>query len=292
MSKVANAFFLAFQHLAPKQLITRAAGYLADRPMGEFTTFVINRFINRYSVDMDLAAEPSPSSYETFNRFFTRPLREGVRPVDPRDDAVVFPVDGAVSQAGRIQNGRIIQAKGFDYSLNTLLGGDRSVSAPFQDGSFITVYLSPKDYHRVHMPFDGRLMKTVFVPGRLYSVNPLTVSSIDGIFARNERVVCIFDTAFGPMALVMVGATVVGSMETVWAGQIRGKTIAVTDHAPENRCFRKGEEIGRFRLGSTVICCFPKDVIRFEESVKELAVTQMGGIMARLISGSSESKQA
>ena len=276
MSKFSDAAFLAFQYAAPKRLLTNAAGLLADRRLGWLTTFIIGRFISRYGIDMDIAAKEKAGDYETFNSFFTRALKDGARPVDSDPESVVFPVDGTVSQSGTVTQGRIIQAKGFDYSLNTLLGGDRRISAPFQDGTFVTIYLSPKDYHRVHIPFDGKLKKTVFVPGKLYSVNPLTASSINSLFAINERLICIFETAFGDMAVVLVGATIVGSMETVWDGTARGKKVEVRDFSDKDIVFGKGDEIGRFKLGSTVICVFPKDTVRLSESISPFLATQMG----------------
>lgn len=281
MSKFSDAAFIAFQYAAPKRLLTSAAGFLADRRLGWLTTLIVSRFISRYGIDMDIAAKEKAGDYETFNSFFTRALKDGVRPVDSDPQSLVFPVDGTVSQSGNVALGRIIQAKGFDYSLNTLLGGDRSISDPFQDGTFITIYLSPKDYHRVHIPFDGKLKRTVFVPGKLYSVNPLTASNINSLFAINERLVCIFETAFGDMAVVLVGATIVGSMETVWDGAAKGKQIEIRDFSDKDIVFAKGDEIGRFKLGSTVICVFPKNTVKLSDGISPFLATQMGVAMGK-----------
>jgi phosphatidylserine decarboxylase len=282
MSKISNSVFIFFQHLAPKHLITKAAGFLADKKLGWFTTLVIRRYVKHYGIDMELAEKSNPLDYETFNSFFTRALKPEIRPVDPSAETVVFPVDGTVSQAGKIMSGRIIQAKGFDFSVNTLTGGRRSDSDLLRDGSFITIYLSPKDYHRVHIPFAGRLKKMIFIPGRLYSVNPLTVSSINEIFSRNERLVSVFETDFGDMYVVLVGATIVGSMETVWAGTVKGTEIKEWDYSAQNISFNKGDEIGRFKLGSTVICCFPKDTVEFGSEIKPYAATRMGTVMGKI----------
>ncbi len=276
MSKFSEYVFLLFQHTAPKHLITKAVGVLADKQLGWFTTFVIKRFIRHYGVNMEIAEKSNPSDYETFNSFFTRALKQDARAIDSSDGSLVFPVDGTVSRLGKIESGRIIQAKGFDYSINTLLGGDRKDSDTLRDGSFITIYLSPKDYHRVHIPCAGKLKKMIFIPGKLYSVNPLTVSHINDIFARNERVVCVFETDFGDMYMVLVGATVVGSMETVWAGTVKEKTIETWDYSDRNITFKKGDEIGRFKLGSTVICCFPKNTVEFDKEIKPFSSTMMG----------------
>ncbi len=283
MSKISDSLFILFQYISPKRLISRLAGVLADQQLGSFTTFVINRFVKHYGVDLSYAVKEKTSDYDTFNNFFTRELKPESRPVDQQEKSIVFPADGAISQFGTIANGRIIQAKGYDYSLNTLLGGDRSVSDPLQNGQFITIYLSPKDYHRVHIPVDGKLIQTVFIPGALYSVNPLTASSIEGLFTKNERLVCMFETAVGPMAVVLVGATIVGSIETVWGGTIREKQVVVTNYKDQNLVFKKGDEIGRFKLGSTVICCFAPNQIAFNENMLPCEITQMGCQMGTML---------
>ena len=206
------------QYLLPKRALTQLAGALARRPLGGFTQSSIRRFVARYGVDMSEAAEPDIACYATFNDFFTRALKEGARPLADAD--FICPVDGAISQFGRIEGDQIFQAKGHRYSTQALVGGDAELAAKFEDGEFATLYLSPRDYHRIHMPCYGRLQRMIHVPGELFSVNPTTARGVPGLFARNERVVCVFDTAFGPMVLTLVGATVVGSMATTWHGVV------------------------------------------------------------------------
>jgi phosphatidylserine decarboxylase len=226
---------------------------------------VIRRFVARYGVDMSEAADPRIESYPTFNEFFTRPLRAGARPLAGAE--WTCPVDGAISQFGRIEAGRIFQAKGHDYSATALVGGDAALAAQFENGHFATLYLSPKDYHRIHMPREGRLRRMVHVPGKLYSVNPVTARGVPGLFARNERVVCVFDGAAGPFVMVLVGATIVGSMATVWHGVVNPPRPGVPrewayDEPPV--VLRQGEEMGRFLLGSTVVMLFREGTIRFD----------------------------
>ncbi|OOG27118.1 phosphatidylserine decarboxylase [Thioalkalivibrio denitrificans] len=216
-------------------------------------------FIRRYGVDMSEAAETRPEAYPSFNAFFTRALRPDARPLDDDPTALLSPADSTVSALGRISEGRIIQAKGRDFSLETLLGGDAARAQPFRNGHFITLYLSPRDYHRVHMPAAGRLCETVYVPGRLFSVAPHTVRTIPNLFARNERVACLFDTERGPLASIMVGAINVGSIELVWAGEVtpprHDPTVTRHDDRPVE--LPRGAEMGRFNMGSTVILLLP-----------------------------------
>ena len=284
--KISNAVFLLFHYIAPKTLISRLAGKLASAKMGKFTTSFIKFFVKHYQVDLSMAEKTNPEDYATFNEFFTRALKPEARPVNNDENTLVFPADGTISQFGAIEQGRIIQAKGFDFSANTLLGGDRSVSELFREGKFITIYLSPKDYHRVHRPFTGQLLKMILILAKFYSLNPLTASNIDSLFARNERVVCLFKTSFGPMAVTLVGATIVASIETVWAGvvapAINGDKTAVYDYSSQNIVLEKGAELGRFLLGSTVICCFPKNTMEFDDSLKKLLPTQCGQTMGTL----------
>jgi phosphatidylserine decarboxylase len=220
---------------------------------------VVRWFIRRYGVDMSEAAEPRPEAYPSFNAFFTRALRPDARPVDRDPDALLSPADSTVSALGRISEGRIIQAKGRDYSLENLLGGDTARAEPFRNGHFITLYLSPRDYHRVHMPAAGRLCETVYVPGRLFSVAPHTVRTIPNLFARNERVACLFDTERGPLVSIMVGAINVGSIELVWAGEVTPPRhdLTVTRYDDQPVQLPRGAEMGRFNLGSTVILLLP-----------------------------------
>ncbi|MGB5208657.1 MAG: archaetidylserine decarboxylase, partial [Azonexus sp.] len=251
------------QYLIPKQALTILAGKLAGAEAGGLTTSIIRWFVGRYGVNMAEAANPDIASYACFNEFFTRPLREGVRPLAAAD--LVCPVDGAISQFGAIERDQIFQAKGHSYSTTALVGGDRELAARFADGSFATLYLSPRDYHRIHMPCDGRLIRMIHVPGALFSVNPTTVRGVPGLFARNERVVCVFDSAHGPFVLTLVGATIVGSMATVWHGVVnppRPGRLRDWRYADQQLEFGQGAEMGRFLLGSTVVMLFPKGAVQ------------------------------
>ena len=270
------------QYLLPKQALTALAGRFASARAGGLTTSVIRRFVARYRVDMSEAANPDIASYATFNDFFTRALRDGARPL--ADAAVVSPVDGAVSQLGPIEHDQIFQAKGHRYSTTALLGGDAALAAQFDHGSFATIYLSPRDYHRIHMPCDGRLTRMVHVPGDLFSVNPITARGVPGLFARNERVVCLFDTPLGPMALVLVGATIVGSMATVWHGQVNPPRVGEVrswDYAGQQIVLRKGQEMGRFLLGSTVVLLFQKDAVQFQPDWNAARAVRLGEAMGQ-----------
>lgn len=252
------------QYLLPKQALTTLAGGFARSESGALTTAAIRWFAGRYGVDMAEAAEPDLARYASFNDFFTRALRSDARPLATSER--ICPVDGAVSLCGAIDGERIIQAKGHDYSVSALLGGDAAMAAPFVNGSFATIYLSPRDYHRIHMPCAGRLVRMLHVPGALFSVNPATVRGVPGLFARNERVACLFDGDRGPFAMVLVGATIVGSMATVWHGRVnppRPGVIRSWDYAregPEAVRLTQGAEMGRFLLGSTVVMLFPTRV--------------------------------
>ncbi len=227
-------------------------------------------FVHRFGVDMSEAEEPDPLAYPCFNSFFTRPLRPGARPLPTNPDAVCCPADGIVSATGRIDDDRIIQAKGHDYSLTALLGGDEERAAAFRDGGFITVYLSPRDYHRVHMPLTGVLRETVHVPGRLFSVGRHTVKTIPGLFARNERIACLFRTRSGPMAVVLVGAINVASIETVWAGEItppRARGVRARSHPADAVRLERGAELGRFNMGSTAIVLFGPGMVDLDPTL-------------------------
>lgn len=245
-----------------------------------FKDLLIGRFVRRFPVKLGEAVESDPFAYENFNAFFTRALRDGVRPVAAEPGAVVSPVDGTVYQAGRIDGTRIIQAKGQDFSAVELLGGTPSAAAPFHDGGFATIYLAPHDYHRIHIPVAGTLRRTIHIPGRLFSVNPPTVRAVPRVFARNERVACIFDTDAGPLAVVMVGALFVGSIETVWQGEVTPPSPADVrrwnHEGPEAGAFARGDEIGRFNMGSTVILLFGRDRVRWDERLRPQARVRMG----------------
>jgi len=252
------------QYLLPKQALTAVAGRIASARGGALTTALITWFVRRYGVNMAEAANPAPGSYTTFNDFFTRALQDQARPL--ADAALICPVDGAISQFGRIDGQQIFQAKGHHYSSTALVGGDGALAAQFDNGSFATLYLSPKDYHRIHMPCDGRLLRMIYVPGDLFSVNPATARHVPGLFARNERVVCVFESAHGPFALVLVGATIVGSMATVWHGVVNARRTgrrSEWSYADQNVNLRQGQEMGRFLLGSTVVLLFAQGALRF-----------------------------
>ena len=247
------------QHLLPKQALTSLAGVLARARGGAATTAAIRAFVGRYGVNMAEAAQPDPAAYPTFNEFFTRALQPGVRPLAQAD--LICPVDGAISQFGPIDGDRIFQAKGHHYTTQALVGGDGALAAHFHQGLFATLYLSPRDYHRIHMPCAGRLLRMIHVPGDLFSVNPATAQGVPGLFARNERVVCVFDSDAGPWVLVLVGATIVGSMATVWHGVVnppRPGTVREWTYHDQDIRLAQGQEMGRFLLGSTVVMLFPR----------------------------------
>ena len=269
------------QYLLPKQALTVLAGKLASARAGGLTTSVIRWFVGRYGVNMAEAANPDIASYASFNEFFTRPLRDGVRPLATAD--FICPVDGAISQFGVIERDQIFQAKGHSYSTTALVGGDQALAALFENGSFATLYLSPRDYHRIHMPCDGRLTRMIHVPGALFSVNPTTARGVPGLFARNERVVCAFDSPHGPFVLVLVGATIVGSMATVWHGVVnppRPGHLREWQYADRQIAFRQGDEMGRFLLGSTVVMLFPKGVAQFNREWAPARPVRLGETMA------------
>ena len=247
------------------------------------TTRLIRWFVGRYNVNMDEALDPDITHYTSFNDFFTRALRPDARPLAQAD--YVCPVDGRISQFGSIDKDQIFQAKGHNFSTTALVGGDAALAAQFEHGSFANLYLSPRDYHRIHMPCDGRLTRMIYVPGELFSVNPTTARGIPGLFARNERVVCVFDTANGPFVMTLVGATIVGSMATVWHGVVNPpRTGQVRDwsYANDNVVLKQGEELGRFLLGSTVVMLFPKDTVQFNANWQPAGPVQLGEVMGNL----------
>ncbi len=253
------------QYCLPKQALTALAGKLANLKGGRLTTAVIRWFVKRYQVNMAEAENPDIASYATFNAFFTRPLKQGIRPLAAAD--FVCPVDGAISQFGTIQSGQIFQAKGHEYSTLALLAGHPALATVFQHGLFACLYLSPKDYHRIHMPCNGTLKSMTYVPGDLFSVNPLTAQNIPNLFARNERVVCEFTSEkHGTFVLVLVGATIVGSMATTWHGVVnppRIGRIQTWGYEGQNIHLKQGEEMGKFLLGSTVVMLFENERFAF-----------------------------
>ena len=294
------------QYVLPKRGLTAFAGRVASRERGATTTRLVRWFVRKYGVDMSEAANADITSYASFNDFFTRALKPGARPLD--DAALICPVDGTISQLGAIEHDQIVQAKGHRYSTTALVGGDEALAARFDHGSFATLYLSPKDYHRIHMPCEGRLTRMIHVPGALFSVNPTTARGVPGLFARNERVVCVFESErFGSFVLVLVGATIVGSMATVWHGVVnapRVSRIREWRYGDSEVRLGRGEEMGRFMLGSTVVLLFgrsaglafnsdwhPGTPIRMGESMLD-ATSAAASVSASALSSASTSASA
>lgn len=272
------------QYLLPKQALTALAGRFARARAGRCTTAAIRWFVRHYQVNMAEAANPDVRSYQSFNEFFTRALQNGARPM--ANAPWVSPVDGAVSQLGNILQDQIFQAKGHYYSIRALVGGDIALAALFAQGSFATLYLSPRDYHRIHMPCAGTLRRMIYVPGDLFSVNPRTARAVPGLFARNERVVCLFDTAHGPMLLTLVGATIVGSMATSWHGVInppRGKELREWHYPAGEVSLPQGSEMGRFLLGSTVVLLFPRNTMEFDPQWAAAYPVHLGQTMGQAV---------
>jgi phosphatidylserine decarboxylase len=266
----------------PKRLMTQFGGVIASMRAGSVTTAIIRWFVGKYGVNMAEAADPDIRNYTSFNDFFTRALKDDARPLARAE--LVCPVDGAISQFGAIEADQIFQAKGHRFSTTALLGGDAALAEKFQNGLFATLYLSPRDYHRIHMPCAGRLVRMVYVPGDLFSVNPVTARGVPGLFARNERVVCVFDSNRGPFVLVLVGATIVGSMATTWHGVVNpprtGKPRS-WDYAGQAIDFKQGDEMGRFLLGSTVVVLFPKGRFAFNDAWAPERPVCLGEVMGQ-----------
>ncbi|UUL82344.1 archaetidylserine decarboxylase [Sphingomonas qomolangmaensis] len=272
---------ILLQHLLPKQQLTVFAGRVAGARGSALTPRLIRWFVRRYRVDMAEAANPDIASYASFNDFFTRPLKPGARPIARAD--FVSPVDGAISQLGAIDDHHIVQAKGHRFTTTELVGGDAALAAGFAHGSFANLYLSPRDYHRLHMPCDGRLRRMIYVPGALFSVNPVTARGVANLFARNERVVCVFDSPeHGAFVMVLVGATIVGSMATVWHGVVNPKRTgapAEWDYADQDIVLKQGEEMGRFLLGSTIVMLFKPGTIAFNPEWAPERPVRLGEMM-------------
>lgn len=284
-----DRLFVISQYLLPHHLISRLAGCLAECRIPWLKNAFIKCFARHFQVDMSQAQIEDLSAYEHFNAFFTRALRDGARPLDPTPGAILNPCDGAISQLGKIEQGRIFQAKGHSFSVLELLGGDNQRAAAFMGGEFATIYLSPKDYHRVHMPLAGTLREMVYVPGRLFSVNQTTAENVPELFARNERVVCLFDTERGPMAVVLVGAMIVASIETVWAGLVTPpkrelKTTRYDEAARAPIHLEKGAELGRFKLGSTAIVLFGPEQVQWASELAAGTPVRMGQRLSDLAS--------
>ncbi len=281
--------FVGLQYLLPQHALSNAMFWLTQRRWPWLVHWVIRLYARVFRVDLSEAAEPNPQAYSSFNAFFTRPLRAGARALPSAVNAIACPVDGRVSQAGIIVNGRLIQAKGQDYALETLLGGDEALAEQFQGGVFATLYLAPRDYHRIHMPMAGRLRSTRLIPGRLFSVNPTTAAAVPALFARNERAVCTFDTSAGPMVLVLVGAIFVGSIETVWSGRLtppRAKTRQIKPvgdpSGDDTPTLERGDELGRFNMGSTVILLLPPGRAQWEPSLQPGAAVRYGETIGQI----------
>ncbi|KAA0874735.1 archaetidylserine decarboxylase [Nitrincola tapanii] len=275
--------FILLQHCLPQHLISRCVGALANSETPWIKNQFIRWFHKRYAINMTEAIEENPLAYPSFNAFFTRALKPELRPIAEDPEHLVSPADGAISQLGKIDHGRIFQAKGRSYSLTTLLGGDLDRAAPFIQGEFATIYLSPRDYHRVHMPIAGVLRETLYIPGDLYSVNQTTAEGVDNLFARNERLVAIFDTEIGPMAMVLVGAMIVAGIETVWEGQVAPvlkQPRILSRSLNPSISLNKGDEMGRFKLGSTVILLFGQNALNWSTQLQAGSPVRMGETLA------------
>ncbi len=277
---------VAFQYIMPQLYLTQLAGWFAQQKWGAVTHFVIKVFAKKYNVDMSEAKKENFSDYESFNQFFIRELKDDARKINENPTALCLPADGRVSQIGHIDDERLLQAKGHFFSLSDLLAGDEELVNTFKNGEFATIYLSPRDYHRVHMPCDATLRKMIYVPGDLFSVNPFLAEHVPNLFARNERVICVFDTAFGPMVQILVGATITASMSTVWAGVInppRTGEVKVWTYQGDNAIkLTKGQEMGAFQLGSTVINLFPANSVTLVEHLEVDVPVRMGEILATM----------
>lgn len=279
---MSDRFSVLPQYLLPKRALTQLMGFLANLQAGATTTAVIRWFIKRYQVDMTEALNPDPAAYPSFNAFFTRALQPNARPLAQAD--WICPVDGAVSQIGAIQGDQIFQAKGHHYSTQALVGGDAKLAEQFRNGHFATVYLSPRDYHRIHMPCAGKLLRMIHVPGDLFSVNPTTARGVPGLFARNERVVCVFEGPHGPFVMVLVGATIVGSMATTWHGTVnppRPGTVREWSYADQDIRLEQGAEMGRFLLGSTIVLLTPPSNLQFSAHWQATTAVRLGEAMAQ-----------
>lgn len=281
-----KTLFIIFQYLAPQHLLSRLIGKLAETKIGWLKNLLIEQFIKHYQVNMDEAKHSESSQFENFNAFFTRELKQGARTICAEPYGIACPADGAISQLGIIDKNSIFQAKGEHYSVEKLLA-DSELAANYNNGSFATIYLSPRDYHRVHMPVAAKLISMIYVPGELFSVNQTTAENVSSLFARNERLVCHFDTEYGPMAMVLVGAMIVAGIETVWSGQVAPPTGLPQKQSyselPSEVLLQRGEEMGRFKLGSTVILLFPENTIEWHATLKAGSPTIMGESIATAV---------
>jgi phosphatidylserine decarboxylase len=275
-----ESLFVLMQYLIPQDLLSRLVGRLASSQQPFVRTLFIGWFAKRFSVNMAEAEKSDLSAYISFNEFFTRSLKADARPLSAGENDVICPADGVISQLGHIEQGKIFQAKGKDYSVEALLGADLALAQAFTGGCFATVYLSPRDYHRVHMPVSGRLRKMIYVPGKLFSVNKITSERVDSLFARNERLVCVFDTENGPMALVLVGAMIVAGIETIWSGHVcpNNDLLFEVDYSDNTSpvVLKKGDEMGRFKLGSTVVAVFGAGILDLNPDLAAGSAVNMG----------------
>ena len=279
MSVIANLkkqIFIQAQRIVPQQQLSRVVGKVAASENILVKNVAIQAFKSKYQIDLSIAEQTDALKYKSFNDFFTRNLKAGVRDIDSDTTSVVSPADGAISQLGKVRDGDVFQAKGQSFSVEKLIG-DPQLAAPFKQGEFATVYLSPRDYHRVHMPFAGTLTETLYIPGELFSVNQTTAENIPGLFARNERMVCLFDTELGRMAVVLVGAMIVAGIETVATGKVKPTGRVELNH--HDLALAKGDELGRFYLGSTAIVLFEKDKMTWDAAFKANSVVEMGAAL-------------
>ena len=280
LTSLQNMLFLAAQYLLPHHLLSRLTAKLADCEWIWLKNLLIGSFISAYDVNMQEALLSDGHAYPSFNAFFTRELRPDVRPMAYGENNIISPVDGRISQIGRIENDRLFQAKNHHFSLTELLAGADQLAAQFVDGTFTTIYLSPKDYHRVHMPVTGTLREMHYVPGRLFSVSPLTTEKIPGLFARNERMIAVFETELGPMAVIMVGAMIVAGIETVWPDPVANTAKGVSvRHYDQGVTLNQGDEMGRFKLGSTVILLFAKDALEWQQQLAADQALRLGELI-------------
>lgn len=278
------------QYLLPQHFLSRSLAKLADCRIPMVKNCLIRAFIKHYKVDINTAALTQIDDYVSFNQFFTRALNSAARPIANDQDAIVSPADGTVSQSGKIKDDKLFQAKGFFFSLQELLGGDKQLASCYRGGDFITVYLAPKDYHRVHMPLEAKLLKTIYVPGKLFSVNKQSVENVANLFCLNERLICLFDTEIGQVAIIMVGAMLVAGIETVWGQRevpCSRKEIITKDYADQNIILKKGEEMGRFLFGSTVILLFKANTVCLKSFAESQQIT-MGLLLGRIIQKGSD----
>ncbi|MBU2863699.1 phosphatidylserine decarboxylase [Reinekea forsetii] len=276
-----NISFIASQYLLPHHLLSRVVGYFAESELTFIKKPLMQFFLDRFGIDLTEAKRENINEYKNFNDFFTRALKDGIRPLAGSNNEFISPVDGEISQFGSIEDQTLVQAKGKSFRVVDLLGGDSTQAQKFSGGEFATLYLSPKDYHRIHMPVSGKLVKTTFIPGKLFSVNQLTAQHVPNLFARNERLVCEFETEHGPVIMVLVGAMIVASIETVWSGIVAPFQRKISQHSFETKKldFERGEEVGRFRLGSTVILLTQKDALNWHEDIAPGATVKLGQLL-------------